>query len=60
MTMPLLLSLEDVTFDFLCAGSLVGSANDDESARERDGPFSPPQQRSVRPRVILDIASDSD
>ncbi|KAG0519624.1 hypothetical protein BDA96_08G002700 [Sorghum bicolor] len=41
-------------------GSLVGSANDDESARERDGPFSPPQQRSVRPRVILDIASDSD
>ncbi|KAG0528340.1 hypothetical protein BDA96_05G002800 [Sorghum bicolor] len=38
-------------------GSLVGSAKEDECTGER----SPLQQRrSVRPRVILDVASDSD
>jgi hypothetical protein len=51
-----------VTFDSLCAASLGGSANNDELTRERwRGPISLPQQlRSVRPRLILDIDSDSD
>ena len=56
-------SLEGLTFDSLCAASVLMSGNDDDDfAGDRSGGTSSlsGQPRSVRPKSVLAIESDSD